>query len=67
MGYKIILVENQDENLTKRLRFHEIQELWNALIPKCDGLVAKPREPSQQSRALYRTWNAKVKRQAETV
>ena len=53
MGYKIILVENQDENLTKRLRFHEIQELWNALIPKCDGLVAKTLQSLSSKVAHY--------------
>jgi hypothetical protein len=41
MSYKFIWSKNQDENKAKGLRFHETRGLWNALIPKCDGLVAK--------------------------
>jgi len=53
MGYKIYLVENQDENQAKRLRFHETQKLWNALIPKCDGLVAKASQSLTSKVAHY--------------
>ena len=53
MGYKFYLAENQDENKAKRLRFHETRGLWNALIPKCDGLVANASQTLASKVAHY--------------
>jgi len=62
--YKFIVSKNKGKNQAYGLRATRTQLLWNALIPKCNGLVAKARPKLvQQSRALYRTSAAKVKRQ----
>ncbi len=58
MSYKIYLVENQGETKLT-LRFHETQELWNALIPKCNALVAKP--IPAKSRIIPNQWRKSKK------
>jgi hypothetical protein len=41
MGYKFIFSKNKGKT-SLMVRFCDTQGLWNLLIPKCDGLVAKP-------------------------
>ena len=52
MGYKIYLVENQDETKLTAA-FPRTQALWNALIPKCDTLVAKASQSLASKVAHY--------------
>ena len=65
MGYKYTFRNIKGKNqLTSYLR--QLYDCWYALIPNRDSLVAKAYQKLvQQSRALYRTSVAKVKRQKE--
>jgi len=56
MAINLRLRKNKGKNPGYRSACHQIRLLLDALIPKCDSLVAKSlAKLVQQSRALYRT------------